>query len=238
MPLGGDDEVLWDLQTLAEAERLCDWMFAQVHLDDARHVAEIGAGIGTFSHRLLAAGVENLLLVEPDATCAVELERRFVGDPRVNVAREQLPESESLAERPGAFDLVVCQNVLEHIEDDGAAVRAMAAAIRPGGRLYVLVPAHQRCFGSLDRAYGHYRRYGRDRLRALAREANLRIDRLYAFNLLGVLGWWLSNKRGAREIGALPLSAYDKALVLWRPLEQRLRPRVGLSLILEARRPT
>ena len=201
------EDILWDLQTLARAERLCDWMFAQIRANGARRVAEIGAGIGTFSDRLLAAGVDDLLLVEPEPACALDLEQRFASNSKVRVARETLPDAASLVERRGEFDLVVCQNVLEHIEDDHAAVRAMADAVRPGGRVFVLVPAHQRLFGSLDRAYGHYRRYGRDRLRALATAAGLEIERLYSFNLLGIPGWWVSSKRESKAINPVALKA-------------------------------
>src|SRR4051794_12469435 len=47
---------LWDLRNLAEATRLCDFQFEQVPEDFGRSVLEVGAGIGTFSERLLAAG--------------------------------------------------------------------------------------------------------------------------------------------------------------------------------------
>jgi hypothetical protein len=66
----GDE--LWDLRTLARARRLCDWMFSEIRPAGARRAAEVGAGIGTFSERLLAAGVEDLLLVEPEPACAAE----------------------------------------------------------------------------------------------------------------------------------------------------------------------
>jgi SAM-dependent methyltransferase len=228
---------LWDLRTLARARRLCDWMFSEIRPAGARRAAEVGAGIGTFSERLLAAGVEDLLLVEPEPACAAELERLFADDGRVRVARESLPASPSLRARRRELDLVVCQNVLEHIEDDRSALAAMAAALRPGGRIFLLVPAHQRLFGSLDRAYGHFRRYGRSRLLDLAASADLDVDRLYSFNLPGILGWWVSGKRGSPRIAEGPLRAYDAAIRFWRPVEQRVRPPVGLSLILDATMP-
>ena len=38
------------------------------------------------------------------------------------------------------FDLIICSHVLEHIEDDGSAMREMARVLRPNGRAIVLVP--------------------------------------------------------------------------------------------------
>ena len=52
-----------------------------------------------------------------------------------------------------AFDLVVCNCVLEHIPDDGAALAAMARSLRPGGVLYLTVDnaEHDLVLGFLDR---------------------------------------------------------------------------------------
>lgn len=52
-----------------------------------------------------------------------------------------------------AFDLVVCNCVLEHIAKDGAALLAMARSLRPGGILYLTVDnaEHGLVLGFLDR---------------------------------------------------------------------------------------
>ncbi len=225
------DGELWDLEQLAAAQGLCDWMFSQVADDVGPTVAEVGAGIGTFTGRLLDAGAERVLAIEPEPACAEELGRRFGADPRVSVARETLPSSPSLQSLRGGCDLVLCQNVLEHIEDDAAATKAMASAVRPGGTLLVLVPAHPRLYGTLDRNYGHFRRYDRERLQRVVTGAGLRLDRLYSFNLLGVAGWWAKNLRGESALGAGSLRAYEALLKVWRPIEDRVELRLGLSLI-------
>ena len=223
-----------DLRKLAGARRLCDWMFEQYAGLVRGRVAEVGAGIGTFSERMLSAGVESLLAVEPDATLAAELERRLGGDPRARVAVEELPGAPSLAD--GGFDLIVCQNVLEHIDDDAASVDAMARAIRPGGDLFLLVPAHPRLFGALDIAYDHRRRYTPERVRLLLDGSGLELTAIRRFNLLGVPGWWLKNRLGSARIGSAGLRLYDPLVAVWRPLERRIGPPAGLSLIATARR--
>jgi SAM-dependent methyltransferase len=231
-----EDAILEELRSLARARRLCDWMFEE--LDGAGgEVVEVGAGIGTFSERVLAAGAERLVAVEPDARCAEFLERRFADDTRVRVVREAVPGARSLVELVGGCDLVVCQNVLEHIDDDAAAVADMAAALRPGGRLALLVPAHPRLFGALDLRYGHRRRYTRDRLARLLEQAGLEIVELRPFNLAGVAGWWTKNLRGRPRIGPASLRLYDALVPLLRALERGLGPPTGLSLIAKARRP-
>jgi len=114
---------------------------------------------------------------------------------------------------------------------------AMARALRPGGRLMALVPAHPRLYGSLDRAYGHERRYTPDRLRSIVEGAGLAVERLSYFNALGIPGWWARNRTGARGIGTAPLRAYEALLAAWRPIEDRVDLPFGLSLIAHARRP-
>jgi len=231
------ESVLWDLESLAAARRFGDWQFEQLGAVGARTVAEVGAGIGAFSERLLAAGARRLLLVEPEPLCAEVLERRFAEDPRVTLAREELPQAPSLRGDAG-FDLIVCQNVLEHVADHAAAVAAMAGALLPGGRLAVLVPAHPRLYGALDRRYGHARRYTRELLRTVLEGARLEVSELRSFNLLGVPGWWIKSRSPTPRLSPRSLAAYEALLPLWRPLEERLRPPWGLSLVALSARPT
>jgi 2-polyprenyl-3-methyl-5-hydroxy-6-metoxy-1,4-benzoquinol methylase len=224
-----------ELEHLAGARRLGDWMFDQFAGDVRGSVAEVGAGIGTFSARLLAAGAGRLLLLEPEPSCASELEFRFGAEPKVRVVREALPDAPSLGEAES--DLVLCQNVLEHVDDDEAAVRTMARALRPGGRLALLVPAGPRLFGPLDLSYGHRRRYTRGRVEELLRGAGLAVLELRPFNLLGVPGWWVKNRRRGARVGPRSLAVYEALLPICRPLEDRLRPPWGLSLVARAERP-
>jgi SAM-dependent methyltransferase len=229
-------EDLWDLETLAQAEGLGDWMFSRMPASKGARVAEVGAGIGTFSQRLLDAGVRELLLIEPEPLCVARLQARFGADDRVRISKDALPDAPALAEWAGSCDVVVCQNVLEHIADDRAALGALAAALRPGGTLALLVPAHPRLFNRLDRRFGHQRRYSRSRLRWLAGEADLTVDRLERFNALGVVGWLAQGLAPVPAIRPRALRVYERAVRPWRRFEDRVRVPVGLSFILHARR--
>jgi SAM-dependent methyltransferase len=231
------DADLWDLQELARARRLCDYMFAQIPVRPGDRVLEVGAGIGTFSERLLDSGASQLLAIEPEEACVAELHGRFDGDARVEVRAEHLPGAPSLEGRDGTFDLALSQNVLEHIVNDAEAVAAMARALRPGGRFMSLVPAHPRLYGPLDTGFGHHRRYTRERLRSITEAAGLQVERVYSFNALGILGWWARNRTGGGGVGGAPLRVYEALLAAWRPVEERVDLPVGLSLIVQARRP-
>ena len=233
-----DQAILDELGSLAAAERLCAWMFDSFaeHVSGAT-VLEVGAGIGTFSARMLEAGAEALLLVEPEAACAEAIEARFAGEPRVTTSRDPLPGAPCLAGATGRFDLVVCQNVLEHIADDRGALLEMADVLRSGGHLALLVPAEPWLFGALDDAYGHWRRYRRQELADLVRDVGLEVQAIRPMNALGIAGWWAKNRRPGARIGAGSLSAYETLVRAWRPLEGLVRPGLGLSLVCTARKP-
>lgn len=200
-------------------------------------VVEVGPGIGTFSERLLAdPNVASLTLIEPRRAFVEVLATSFGRDPRVTIVPEALPGSPALKARAGSVDFLLCQNVLEHIEQEAQAVQAMADALRPGGRLTLLVPAHPRLYGNLDLLYGHHRRYTREHLAEVLTDAGLTIEDLYSFNLLGVPGWWLNGWRRSPRIGEGALRVYEALLRLWQPIERRHRPRWGLSLVAHARK--
>jgi SAM-dependent methyltransferase len=234
--LAGDVEQLWDLHNLARAKRLIDWTCRHVHRHARGAVAEVGAGIGTYSDRLLANGAERLVLLEPDDICAGVLDTRFADDPRVIVAKDAVPDAPTLAEHAGRLDAVVSQNVIEHIEDDFGAVEAMAGALRHGGVVSLQVPAHPKLYNELDRVYGHYRRYDRAHLRNVVEAAGLEVIEMRSFNLLGVLGWLSKRRNPDPSISAGALKVYETLVPLWRPFEEALRPRWGLSLLVHARR--
>lgn len=62
------------------------------------------------------------------------------------------------------FDLVCAFEVLEHLEDDVAALVEWRSSVAPGGAVALSVPANPRRFGKADEKAGHYRRYTRESL--------------------------------------------------------------------------
>jgi SAM-dependent methyltransferase len=131
-----------------------------------REVLEIGCGLGALGVRL--AQRYNYLGLEPDqASYAVARQRitaAGTGEVR-NISLDALG--------PQQFDLVCAFEVLEHIEDDTAAVRGWAARLRPGGWLLLSVPAHQRRYGPADELAGHFRRYDPAAMTALLASCGL-----------------------------------------------------------------
>ncbi|HUB91675.1 MAG TPA: class I SAM-dependent methyltransferase, partial [Dyella sp.] len=73
----------------------------------------------------------------------------------------------------GSFDYLFAFEVLEHIEKDGEVMREWMQYLRPGGRILLSVPAHQRKYGRSDELVGHVRRYEKKDLHALLSNASL-----------------------------------------------------------------
>jgi len=65
--------------------------------------------------------------------------------------------------------------VIEHIDDDVGALRALRSALRPGGGLLVTVPQHMAFWCVLDEKTGHRRRYVGDELARKVREAGFEV---------------------------------------------------------------
>lgn len=88
------------------------------------------------------------------------------------------------------FDYVLALEVLEHIEDDRAALLRWANWLKPGGQLLISVPAHQRRWSASDVWAGHYRRYERAQLKGLLRACGFEPlqTECYGFPLANVIG--------------------------------------------------
>ena len=237
--LAGVDEAMVDeLRSMAGSHRLMEAMYdAFGSLVPGSTVLEVGAGIGTFTAMMIDRGARHVLAMEPEPACAEVLEAEFAGNAQVETSRDALPDAPCLRGREGTFDLVVCNNVLEHIGDDLGAVEEMARALRPGGSLSLLVPARARLYGALDDAYGHWRRYGKGQLEDLVSRAGLQVDWIRAQNVLGVAGWWVKNLRPGARVDSRSLKIYEAMMAGWHPIESRLHTDLGLSWVLQATSP-
>ena len=144
--------------------------------------------------------------------------------------------------RPSAIiataDSIVLVNVLEHIAEDQALLDDAHAALTPGGTLLLLVPALPQIYGSLDQAFGHYRRYTKTVLANKLQGAGFGIIRIAYVNLLGIVGWFLTG-RVLRRTTFRPRDVrwYDQLVIPWlSKLEERWQPPCGQNLIVIARK--
>jgi SAM-dependent methyltransferase len=224
-----------ELQALAQAKNYYRWVNRQFAPFIRQRVIEVGAGIGTFAQSLLDhVPISELVLVEPSANLFPILQRRFAEEPRVKVVHGYFQPLAS----PAMTDSIVLVNVLEHIAEDQMFLNDAYAALSPGGTLLLLVPALPPIYGSLDRAFGHHRRYTKTSLAGKLRIAGFGIVRLAYVNLLGIAGWFFTGQVLRRmTLESHHVRWYDRWVIPWLSrLEERWEPPCGQSLIVIAQK--
>jgi SAM-dependent methyltransferase len=146
------------------------------HLPRHAQILEIGCGTG---HNLAMLG-------EFGHVDALELddEARALSEKRLGrkIMRSPLPELSEVPDRH--YDLIGAFDVIEHIDDDSAAVAAIATKLKPGGKFMIAVPAHRWMWTAHDVVNHHKRRYSKRTLKALIENSPMRLDKIGYFNSL------------------------------------------------------
>jgi len=158
-----------NLQTVINAKNYNDRLAVLVSCfaDHALRVLDAGSGIGTFAKILRetkAFDGKDIVCLEPDPDQAV-----------ISCDSGLRTEIDIAALEDGSFDYIYSLNVIEHIEDDATAMREWATKLKPGGVMFLYVPAHQFLMSSMDTMVGHYRRYTRKTLTHAVERAGLAI---------------------------------------------------------------
>ena len=143
------------------------------------------------------------------------------------------------------FDLICLFDVLEHIDDDVAALCALLPTLSQGGKIVLTVPAYPGLYGPHDRLLHHHRRYTRKALFEAVERAGLKVaDHTHFNSFLLPVAWlvrwkdrWLPRAADARAGAgaALPGEAVNRMLASVFGLEawclERMRFPAGLSIL-------
>jgi SAM-dependent methyltransferase len=201
-------------------------------------VLEVGCGTG---HNLPMLGKYGALDACELDDCARALASKRLGR---EIKSAKLPDL-SVFER-NAYDLVALLDVLEHVPDDIASLKAILKRLKPGGALLLTVPANPWMWSAHDVAHHHFRRYSKRELARVIREAGFEVELLSFFNTLlfplvaaaRVLGK-LTGKESADD--SLPGAAVNALLEKIFKFETNMVGRVpmpfGVSLVAVVRRP-
>jgi SAM-dependent methyltransferase len=196
---------------------------------DAQSYLEIGSGTGYIA-RAIAEAFPTWRVVASDALA----ER----DGCLRIDARSIPFTSE-------FDVLGAYDVLEHIEDDRAALNQFRAALRPGGGILLTVPQHTWLWSPADTYARHHRRYRRDELLCKLRECDFEVLGCTSFHTLNLPLFFLRS-RFLRATVRDPESSIPPAPVNWL-LEQSMeldrmliragaRLPFGVSLMVAARR--
>jgi 2-polyprenyl-3-methyl-5-hydroxy-6-metoxy-1,4-benzoquinol methylase len=221
-----------DLETIQEARRYGDHVFELFRPHIGRRVLEVGCGIGTMTRRLTSIA-DVIVGIEPNHNCLERVEVAMQGEPKFSLRPCLLEECDPEELASHAFDTVYCVNVLEHIENDVAALEMFRDAIVANGRVLIFVPAVQVAYGPLDAELGHHRRYSKRSLTEAFAAAGLEIAMMRYTNPIGLIGWMYNTyltKARVHSLGQVRL--FERLVAPWAlPLERVITPPIGLSLM-------
>jgi SAM-dependent methyltransferase len=213
------------------------WVVSAFEPFFGRSLLEIGMGHGGFYDHLppldayVGLDIDDELVAHARARYP---DRRFV---QADVADPGLPDRLDGTR----FDTVLCVNVLEHVQDDRAAVASLLRLIEPGGHLLIFVPAFRQLYTDLDRLAGHLRRYTKAEVAALADVSGAEIRRLEYFNPVGALGWWANGMKRHNSLESRAVTGqvafFDTyVLPVSKMLNSVTRPEFGQSVVCAVRK--
>ena len=99
-----------------------------------KRIVDVGCGGGILAEAMAAKGAEVTGIDLADKPLKVAMLHRMETGSSVDY---RLVSAEALAEeKPGAYDIVTCMEMLEHVPDPQSTVRACARLVRPGGLVF------------------------------------------------------------------------------------------------------
>jgi hypothetical protein len=224
------------LDALEAAPQFNQWMYESVKPWLGQRVAELGVGRGNLSTYIRQH--EHVLLTDYRIDYLTELQGKWVRQKNLQIGKLDMTERADYEQlRAFAPDSVVFLNVLEHLEDDEAVLRNLFETVPAGCRVVVLVPYNMKLYSELDKALGHFRRYGKGELEEKMRAAGLKVETQFYFNKMGVFAWYVANTLGGQKaLKPWQLRLYGILTPLFRVLDAIL-PTAGLSTVAVGTKP-
>jgi len=189
-------------------------------------VLEVGAGIGGTAMSLCDGTQQKWICLEPDAKLLDEVKAKISANTLPKCCEAQLGFLSDLNPEE-KFDAIIYIDVIEHIENDKAELALAAKYLSPGGKLIVLVPAHQFLYSPFDKAIGHYRRYDKGMMKAIS-PAELKTQSIFYLDSVGLLASTANKLFLKQSYPTLQqVKTWDNLLV---PVSTLLDPIIGRSI--------
>ena len=233
---------------LAHAPRYNEWLLDSVSgaLEGAHRVLDVGCSIGNIAQRLSdripddpetdeSVRVVGLEIIH---AAAEEFRRRHEGREDLEVVEGSILAPPDALQERAPFDAAVCFNVLEHVEEDVAALMRIRSLLKPRGRVGLIVPGGgDFLYGSLDSLDRHYRRYTPARLSARLERAGFDIVDLRPINFAGFFLWFLKGRvLRSKRFHVGEVQSFDRMVPTLRKIDRLLGPPTGQSLAVVAQR--
>jgi SAM-dependent methyltransferase len=228
------------LQKVREDRLLIDrvdlWLYEEILPHLGNRLLEIGCGMGNFARHLTDR--EFYLGTDISAASVAHVQTTYQDYANVKALVIDVVDAAFLELSSYRFDTVFSLNVLEHVRDEARALRHAFHVLQPGGRLILVVPAHDWLYGTMDRSIGHYRRYDKDRMGRLLRTTGfVPLEQKY-INALGALGWLVGGRVFRRVTPpSNQLRFFNHLVPILRAFERVIPMSFGISLMAVAVKP-
>jgi len=170
-----------ELEIFAHASHWKSYVQSQLRPYLVGDVLEVGAGIGGTTQALNDGTQRRWVCLEPDC----EFAKKIGSLPPLRNCEVLVGMLPDLGDQE-KFDVILYIDVLEHIKEDGAELVLAAQHLNTNGVIVVLAPAFPWLYTPFDAAIGHFRRYTRKSLRAVAPQG-LREETCIYLDAFGVL---------------------------------------------------
>lgn len=213
------------------------WVYSKLKPYLGDKTLELGSGIGTFSLKLVK-DTKELIVSDIDRQHLDRLGHKFIGNKRVSIKEVDASKVDQCIDK-NSVDTIVTLNMLEHVEDDRAALKGMNKVLAKDGKILMVVPAHKFLYGSLDKQIYHFRRYSKKDLVEKFEESGFEIEKIEYLNFLSVFGWWFNFVLLKRKTMPLSTIAFaDKLMPMVASIEKLIKFPFGLSLFCVAKKRT
>jgi SAM-dependent methyltransferase len=146
--------------------RILDQVISQIILPIDAKILEVGCGTGGNLRMLSRHG--EIAAMELDETACEFANQRQVTAVKLGSLPDKIPFADD-------YDLIVAFDVIEHLDDDLAALSALRSHLKPGGWIILTVPAYQFLWSHHDDINHHKRRYRLQGLQKVVRKADFSI---------------------------------------------------------------
>lgn len=209
-----------------------NWLYQEIMPAIRGDILEIGSGTGTYSQKIIRDFPNSkITLSDASPTYVKNLEKQF--SKKVTVYKLDLNLKSDYDEIGyEKFDSIVGVNVLDNVEKDEFALQQLYKMLKKGGMLILLLPSYKSLFNQLDINIGRLRRYSKSELESEIKKTDFEIVKIFYFNLIGLVGWYLNGKSGKKpKLSSEVFSVYDKVVPLSKILDKITRKKIGLSII-------
>ena len=189
-------------------------LMKKLNISSSQKILEIGCSGGAMIKRLDKAGFKDIVGIDISRDAINLCKKKGIKNVLVMDAKKTNFSD-------GQFDAIISSDILEHIEDDWAALKNWNRILKNNGKLVLFVPAFKSLWSEHDAINHHHRRYSKKELTTKLRKSGFYLERCSYWNfslfipvyLMRLLSNLKRKNHRSHNLHKFP-SLFNKALIL------------------------